>query len=185
MIKLLIEAGPLVLFFVVNARAGIMAGTAAFMAATLVSLAVAWRRERRLPIMPLVTCVFVMVFGGLTLWLKDDTFIKVKPTILYLLFAGTLGIGLVLKRNVLKPLMGSVLALDEAGWRRLALRWALFFLVLAVANEAVWRSVPTSRWIEFKLFIVLPLTLLFSLAQVPLILKHQVNTEAGEGEAGD
>lgn len=171
--RLALEAGPLIVFFVANSFYGIMAGTACFMVATLVSLALSLRLEGRLPIMPLVGCVFVLAFGGLTLLLDNDLFIKIKPTFVNLLFAGTLFVGLLMRRNLLGLLMGGVLHLTERGWRLLTLRWACFFVFLAVLNEVVWRSFSTDTWVSFKLFGILPLSLAFALAQVPLIQRYQ------------
>ncbi|HYD32883.1 MAG TPA: septation protein A [Azospirillaceae bacterium] len=177
LLKLLMEAGPLLVFFITNARAGIMTGTAAFMVATALALIVSWRLEHRLPVMPLVTCGFVLLFGGLTLWLDDDLFIKLKPTVVNLLFATVLLAGLAFRRNVLKHVLGAMLALTDEGWRSLSRRWALFFVVLAVLNEVVWRTQPTDVWVNFKVFGIMPLTLVFSALQMPLILKHQVSQE--------
>lgn len=176
-VRLLIEAGPLAAFFIANARAGIMIGTAVFMVATAAALLVSWRLERRVPVMPLVGSGFVLVFGGLTLWLQDDLFIKIKPTLVNLLFATVLFIAHATRRNVLKHVLGSVLALSDEGWRVLALRWAWFFLLLAALNEAVWRTMTTDAWVNFKVFGIMPLTLLFSALQTPLILRHQIPEE--------
>jgi len=176
-VRLLTEAGPLAAFFFTNAQAGIMTGTAVFMVATLVALGVSWHFERRLPVMPLVGAGFVLLFGGLTLWLNDDLFIKLKPTLVNLLFATVLFAAHFARRNVMKHLLGTVLALTDEGWRTLALRWAWFFLLLAALNEAVWRTMTTDAWVNFKVFGILPLTLLFSALQTPLILRHQVTDE--------
>ncbi len=176
-LRLLTEAGPLAVFFFTNAKAGIMTGTAVFMAATLVALLVSWRFERRIPVMPVVGAGFVLVFGGLTLWLNDDIFIKIKPTLVNLLFATVLFAGHVMRRNVLKHVLGSVLNLDDAGWRTLGLRWGCFFLLLAAINEGVWRTLSTDDWVSFKVFGIMPLTLLFSVAQTPFILRHQITDE--------
>lgn len=173
-LRLLIEAGPLAAFFIANAQAGIMTGTGVFMVAITLSLLVSWRVERRLPIMPLVGAGFVLLFGGLTLYLNDDLFIKLKPTLVNLLFATVLFTAHWLRRNVLKHLLGTVIALDEDGWRKLGLRWAVFFVVLALLNEVVWRTLSTDAWVNFKVFGILPLTLLFSALQTPLILRHQL-----------
>ncbi|WP_035708453.1 septation protein A [Niveispirillum irakense] len=181
LLRLALEAGPLALFFIVNARAGLMAGTGVFMAATTVALIVNWMLERRLPVMPLVGCFFVLVFGGLTLWLNDELFIKIKPTVVNLLLSATLFVGLFLKRNLLKVVLGAALELREEGWRILTVRWAWFFLFLAVVNEIVWRSFDTEIWVNFKVFGIMPLSLLFSMAQVPVIMKHQIHPE-GEGK---
>jgi intracellular septation protein len=173
LIRLAIEAGPLAAFFFANARAGIMTGTAVFIAATVVALGLSWLWERRLPVMPIVGCGFVVVFGGLTLWLNDDTFIKLKPTLVNLMFAAALFFAHFTGRNLLKIVLGSTLNLNDAGWRRLGLRWAFFFLLLAATNEVVWRTFPTDVWVNFKVFAIMPATFLFGALQVPLILRHQ------------
>ena len=170
--KLAIELGPLLIFFAGNALAGIYAGTAAFMVATLISLAVAWVLYHKLPVMPLVSAVIVFVFGGLTLYLRDETFIKLKPTIVYTLFAVLLAGGLLFKKPVLELLFGPVFTLTEEGWRKLTLRWAAFFVAMAIVNEMVWRNFSTDAWVSFKAFGFLPLTFLFALAQVPLMQRH-------------
>ncbi len=172
LLKLAIEIGPLATFFIAYSRAGLMTATGLFMAATLIALAVAYALERRIPIMPLVAGVVVFVFGGLTLLLDDETFIKLKPTIVNALFAAILFGGLVFRRSLLKPLFGPVFQLDEEGWRVLTVRWAFFFTAVAVLNEIVWRSTTTDVWVNFKVFGILPLTLAFSIAQLPLIRRR-------------
>jgi len=172
LLKLAIELGPLLVFFGTNAAAGIYAGTAAFMAATLVSLLAAWFSYHKLPIMPIVSGVIVLVFGGLTLYLRDETFIKLKPTIVYTMFAALLVAGLLWKKPMLELLFGPVFTLTEEGWRKLTIRWALFFAAMAVVNELVWRNVSTDTWVSFKAFGFLPLTFLFAIAQVPLMQRH-------------
>jgi len=172
LLKLAIELGPLLVFFGTNVAAGIFAGTAAFMAATLVSLLAAWFSYHKLPIMPIVSGVIVLVFGGLTLYLRDETFIKLKPTIVYTMFAALLVAGLLWKKPMLELLFGPVFTLTEEGWRKLTIRWALFFAVMAVVNELVWRNVSTDAWVSFKAFGFLPLTFLFAIAQVPLMQRH-------------
>ena len=122
--------------------------------------------------MPLITALFVLVFGGLTIYLQDETFIKIKPTIIYLLFAGLLLGGLAVNRVFLKSVMGELFQLDAVGWRLLTYRWAGFFLVLALLNEAVWRNVSTSTWVSFKVFGLLPLTLIFAALQTGLLQRH-------------
>jgi intracellular septation protein len=179
--KLIIELGPLLVFFAVNAFAGIFAGTAAFMAATLLSLAVAHFRYRKVPVMPLVSAVVVFVFGGLTLYLHDETFIKLKPTIVYALFAVVLAAGLLLRKPLLELLFGPALALTEEGWRKLTWRWTAFFIAMAAVNEFVWRNFSTDAWVSFKAFGFLPLTVLFALAQLPLMQRYGVlPRESGE-----
>jgi intracellular septation protein len=170
--KLIIELGPLLVFFATNAVAGIYAGTAAFMVATFIALAAARIRHQKVPIMLLVSGVIVLVFGGLTLYLRDETFIKLKPTIVYSMFALLLAAGLMLKKPLLEMLFGSAFALTEEGWRKLTVRWIVFFIAMAVVNELVWRNFSTDTWVSFKVFGFLPLTLLFTLAQVPLLQRH-------------
>jgi intracellular septation protein len=170
--KLAIELGPLLVFFGGNAAAGIYIGTGAFMVATILSLGFAWWRYRKVPIMPLVSAALVLTFGGLTLYLHDDTFIKLKPTIVYTLFAVLLLGGLVFRKPVLELLFGPVFNLTGEGWRKLSLRWAVFFLAMAVINEFVWRNFSTNIWVSFKAFGFLPLTFLFAMAQVPLLQRY-------------
>ena len=178
-LRLATELGPLVVFFLTNWKAGIFWATGLFMAATALALAASYIRMRTVPVMPLVTGVFVLVFGGLTLWLHDDTFIKLKPTIVNLCFAAILGVGLALGRPLLKIVFASVFALDDEGWRKLTIRWIGFFVVLAILNEIVWRNVPTDTWVSFKVFGIMPLTFAFSLAQLPLLKRHALkDTEA-------
>jgi intracellular septation protein len=167
-----LELGPLLLFFVANGRWGIFVGTGIFIAATAVALPCYRWLEKRWPVMPLVGGFFVLVFGGLTIWLQDDTFIKLKPTIVYLTFAAFLGAGLLLRKPVLELLLGSVFNLTEPGWRKLTLRWALFFIAMAVLNELVWRNVSTDVWVSFKAFGFLPLTFIFAMAQMPLMQRY-------------
>ena len=178
-LRLLLEIGPLVVFFVANGRYGIYYATAAFMVVTPFALATMWLLERKLPVMPLVSGLFILAFGGLTLALQDDTFIKLKPTIVNLLFAIILGVGLSVRRPLLKTLFGSVMNLDSQGWKILTIRWIAFFVVLAVLNELVWRTQTTEFWIRFKLFGIMPLTLAFSVAQLPLINRHMSSGDQG------
>jgi len=172
--KLLIELGPLLVFFGVNAAYGIFAGTGAFMAATVLSLSLAWWLYHKVPVMPLVSAVIVLAFGGLTLYLQDDTFIKLKPTIVYTMFAILLIAGLFARKPVLALLFGPVFNLTDEGWRKLTLRWAVFFIAMAVLNEYVWRNYSTDTWVSFKAFGFLPITFLFAMAQVPLMQRHGV-----------
>ena len=173
LLKLAVEVGPLVVFFVVNARAGIFWGTGVFMGATVLSLIASRILFGRIPVMPLVTGVCVMVFGGLTLWLQDDHFIKIKPTIVNALFAGALFVGLLAGQSLLRVIFGEVFRLTDEGWRKLTLRWAFFFTFLAVLNEVVWRSFSTDTWVSFKVFGVMPLTMAFAVAQVGLLRQYE------------
>lgn len=174
LIKLVVEVGPLVAFFITNARVNIFAATGVFMAATVVALIVSYRMDGKVPTLPLVSGFFVLTFGALTLYLQDDLFIKLKPTIVNSLFAVILLGGLLFQRPLLKPVMASVLELDDKGWRLLTLRWGLFFIGLALLNEVMWRNFSTDTWVNFKVFGIMPLTVIFSLAQVPLIQRHSL-----------
>jgi len=176
-IKMALELGPLVTFFIANARADIFIATAWFMGAMLVSLVLTWLILKKIAVMPLVTGVVVLVFGGLTLWLQDDTFIKIKPTITNSLFAAVLLGGLCFKQSLLKYVFGDVYKLREEGWSRLTLNWGLFFVVLAVINEILWRNFPTDTWVAFKVWGVMPLTVIFSISQVSLLNKYAPEAE--------
>jgi intracellular septation protein len=176
-LKLVLDIGPLVLFFAANAKLGIYAATGAFMVAVLIALAVAYVLTRRIEVMPLVTAIIVLIFGGLTLVLHDDLFIKLKPTIIYLLFGGTLLGGLAFGKPLLGMVFDSVFNLTEEGWRKLTWRWAIFFFALAILNEIVWRNFSTDFWVSFKLFGVVPLTFLFGALQYPLLMKYQADKQ--------
>jgi intracellular septation protein len=174
LLKLAVEVGPLVVFFIVNARAGIFWGTGVFMVAVIASLIASRFMFGRIPVMPLISGACVIVFGGLTLYLQDDHFIKIKPTIVNALFAGSLFIGLLMGHSLLKVVFGEVFRLNEDGWRKLTLRWACFFTFLAVLNEVVWRTVSTDTWVSFKVFAIMPLTMVFALSQIGLLRAHEI-----------
>jgi len=174
LLKLALDLGPLALFFFANSQYGIFVATAAFMVAVLAALMVSYVLTRHFPIMTVVTAIIVVVFGGLTLFLHDATFIKVKPTIIYALFGAVLIGGLVFNKPLLGVVFDSLFHLTEQGWRKLTWRWAIFFLALAVLNEIVWRNTSTNVWVDFKVFGVLPLTLLFGALQMPLLKKYAV-----------
>lgn len=192
-LKLVLEMGPLMLFFLANSKpdlfrgavaavfgsglasgpqSGILIATAVFMVAMVVSLVLTKVLLGKLPIMPLVSGVVVLVFGGLTLWLMDDTFIKLKPTIANTLFGTVLLGGLVFGKPLLPYALDSVFDLDATGWWKLTFRWGLFFFVLAALNEVVWRTQTTDFWVAFKVWGVMPLTMIFAMAQTPLMMKH-------------
>ena len=177
-VRPVLELGPLAVFFAANWKAGIFWATGLFVGATLISLAISWVLLRKVPVMPMFTAVFVTVFGGLTLWLQDETFIKMKPTITNIAFAVMLLIGLYFRKALLKYAFGTVFRLTEEGWRVLTLRWAVFFVVLAVLNEVIWRNFSTDFWVSFKVFGIMPLTIAFALAQTPLLLRHERKDEA-------
>ena len=178
LLKLALDLGPLIVFFAANARFGIFAATALFMAAVLAALAVGYALTRHLPIMPLVTAVIVLVFGGLTLILHDELFIKLKPTIIYVLFGSILLGGLAFNKLLLGVVFDSMFHLTAEGWRKLTVRWIIFFFALAVLNEIVWRTQSTDFWVSFKLFGVVPLTFLFGALQYPLLTKYAAPEQA-------
>jgi intracellular septation protein len=195
LLKLALELGPLGVFFFANARGEWLAekfpalatfggpifiATALFIAATLISLAVSLTLTRRLPIMPFITGIVVVIFGGLTLWLQDDTFIKMKPTIVNTLFGSILLGGLFLGRSLLGYVFDSVFSLTDEGWRRLTFRWGLFFFVLAILNEIVWRNFSTDAWVTFKVFGIMPITFVFTMFQIPLINRTQIKSDEAE-----
>jgi intracellular septation protein len=172
--KLVLELGPLVIFFVLNRYYGIFYATGAFMIATTISLIASKLLLKRVPVLALVTGVFVLVFGALTIYLENETFIKVKPTIVNVLFATILLTGLYFRRPLLKFALGEVLRLEEEGWRLLTIRWACFFAFLAVLNEIMWRNFSTDTWVTFKVFGIMPLTFMFMLSQVTLVIQYQI-----------
>ena len=171
-VKIALELGPLLVFFFVNANYDIFTATAWFMGAMVLSLVLSWLILKKVAIMPLVTGVVVLIFGSLTLLLKDDTFIKMKPTIVDTLFGVTLLGGLIWGQSLLKYVFGDVYKLKPEGWRRLTINWGLFFLFLAVANEVVWRMFDTNFWVAFKVWGVMPITIVFSMLQLPLLTKY-------------
>ncbi|MCG8355167.1 MAG: septation protein A [Kiloniellales bacterium] len=180
----MLDYSPLAAFFLVYLKWGLFTATAALIVVTLITLALAWLIERRIAMLPLITAGIVTVFGGVTLLLHDETYIKMKPTIVQLLFTAVLLGGLAFKRPLLKHVLGQSLMLDETGWRRLTWRWAIFFAVMAAANEAVWRTQSTDFWVNFKVFGILGITLLFALAQTPLVLKHRLDEDEVGEEGG-
>jgi intracellular septation protein len=188
MFKLATELGPLVIFFIANARSNLFVATGAFMVAVIVAMIASYVVTRHVPIMALVTGVIVLVFGTLTLVLHDETFIKVKPTIIYGLFAAILGGGLLFGRSFIAIMFDQMFNLTATGWRLLTMRWAMFFFAMAVLNEIVWRTQTTDFWVAFKAFGVIPLTMAFAVIQMPLIKRYHlepVSLEASEADRGD
>lgn len=193
LIKLALELGPLVIFFFVNARGAslmesypalagfrepIFLATAVFMVAISISLVASRIYLGKLPIMPMVSGVVVLFFGGLTLFLHDDLFIKIKPTIVNMLFATVLLGGLWgFKLSLLSYVFDDAFRLTQEGWRILTLRWGLFFVFLAIVNEVVWRTQTTDFWVAFKVWGIMPITFLFTMAQVPVMTRHAIHDE--------
>ncbi len=189
-LKLALELGPLVVFFFANSKGTWLAtkipaladiggplfiATLLFMVATAIALTVSYALTKTLPIMPLVSGAVVLVFGSLTLYLQDETFIKMKPTIVNSLFGIILLGGLYFGKSLLGYVFGAAFKLDAEGWKILTLRWGIFFLALAIMNEIVWRNVSTDNWVAFKVWGTMPITLLFTMSQMPLIMKHSVD----------
>ena len=186
--KLATELGPLLIFFAANAKFNLFVATGSFMVAIVAAVIVSYVVMRHVPLMALVTAVIVLVFGGLTLVLHDETFIKIKPTIIYALFAVTLYVGLMLGRSFIAILFDQVFNLTPEGWRFLTIRWARFFLFMAVLNEVIWRTQSTDFWVAFKAFGVIPLTAVFAMTQMPLVKRYQIaeaTAEASDSERGD
>lgn len=186
--RLALDYGPLVVFFAVNflapgpAIARIIAATVAFMVAMVVALAVSWWKTRHIAPMLLISGVLVIVFGGLTLWFHDERFIKMKPTFVYGIFAATLGFGLATGRPLLQSLLESAYpGLTNEGWQKLTRNWTIFFVFMAALNEAVWRTQTTDFWVGFKLWGAIPMTMIFAMANVPMLLRHGLST----GDAKD
>ena len=195
LLKLALELGPLLVFFFANSRGEslvetwpvlgsfggpIFLATGLFMIATAIALAVSWILTRTLPMMPLVSGVVVFVFGALTLWLQDDVFIKMKPTIVNTLFGVVLLGGLFFGKALLGYVFDSAFKLDAEGWRKLTLRWGVFFLFLALVNEIIWRNFSTDFWVAFKVWGIMPITLVFTFSQMPLIMRHSQEAKPAE-----
>ena len=188
MFKLATELGPLIVFFVANAKFNLFVATGAFMVAIVAAMIASYVVVRHVPMMAIVTAVIVLVFGTLTLVLHDETFIKVKPTIIYGLFAAILGGGLLFGRSFIAILFDQMFNLTPKGWRILTMRWALFFLGMAVLNEIIWRTQSTDFWVAFKAFGAVPITMVFAITQMPVIKRYHLepaSLEASEAEAGD
>jgi intracellular septation protein len=186
--KLATELGPLIIFFIANAKSNLFVATGVFMVAVIAAMVASYVVTRHVPAMAIVTAVVVIVFGTLTLVLHDETFIKMKPTIVYTLFAAILGGGLLFGRSFIAIMFDQMFNLTPQGWRILTLRWALWFLAMAVLNEIIWRTQSTDFWVAFKVFGMVPLTMLFAVTQMPLIKRYRLepaSLEASEAEAGD
>jgi intracellular septation protein len=181
-LKFALELGPLILFFAINAKWGIFAATAALMLVVPISLGVAWKLAGRMPVMPMVTAALVLVFGGLTLLLNNEEFIKIKVTILYALFGAALLIALRFNRLLLPVVFDAALHLDDDGWRKLTWRWSFFFFSLAGLNEVLRHALTTDQWVTFKVFGIVALTLVFVLTQAPLMMRHEIKPEDDTSE---
>ena len=172
--KLLIDIGPLAVFFIFYTRSGLQASILPFMVATVIAVLFSYILEKKIPIMPTVGAGIVLLFGGLTIYFDNDVFFKMKPTIINLLFAIILYGGILINKPLLKYLLGAALKLEEEGWKILTQRWIGFFIALAILNEVVWRTQSTDIWVNFKVFGILPITFIFTMTQFPLIKKYQI-----------
>lgn len=172
-LKLFLDVGPIAAFFLAYKFSGVFTATAAIMVLTIFSLLITYWIEKKIAVMPLVSGLVIAMFGTLTLLLQDDVFIKMKPTLVNLIFAVLLLGGMCFKKTLLKYALDSALSLSDEGWRILSLRWGLFFILLAGLNEFIWRNFSTDFWVNFKVFGMFILTVLFTFLQLPLIKKHQ------------
>lgn len=183
--KMLLDFGPLLAFFIANWKGGIFWATGVFMAATVIALIITWATTGKVAKFPLYSAIFVGIFGGLTIYLHNDIFIKVKVTLVNVLFGGLLLVGLRYGKLFLKDLMGEALVMPEEAWRRLTVRWGIFFFALAVLNEVIWRNFSNDVWVNFKVFGLMGLTLVFALANAPFMAKHMPDEKAGDASSGD
>ena len=174
LIKSLIEIIPLILFFITNAKYGIIFATKTFVITTLIALIISYLYFKKVSTPLLITSFLVLIFGGLTIFFKDPTFIKLKPTIVYFLFSIFLLLGLVLKKNFLQIYLSGLIKLNDIGWNILTKRWIFFFLAMALLNEIIWRNFSTDFWVSFKVFGFLPLTIIFTLLQQKLVKKYSI-----------
>ena len=184
-VRLAIDLGPLLVYLAAYwFTKNIVLSTAVFMAATLIAIVISWITTRKVSAMLWFSGAMVLVFGGLTVWLHDATFIKMKPTVYYVMVASILGFGLWTGRPTLKLVLGQAYpGLTDLGWTKLTRNWALFFVAMAVANEAVWRSTSMEFWLGYKLWGAMPATILFALANLPMLMKHGLNAEKAEDAA--
>jgi len=173
-IKLLVDIGPLAIFFIFYTKSDLQTAILPFMVATVIAVIISYIFEKKIPIMPTAGAFIILVFGGLTLYFDNEIFFKMKPTIINLLFALILYSGIIMKKSLLKYLLGTALKLHDEGWDILTKRWVTFFIALAILNEIVWRTQTTDLWVNFKVFGILPLTFIFTLFQFSIIKKYQI-----------
>ncbi len=172
--KLLVDIGPLAVFFIFYIRSDLQSAILPLMIATIIAVLFSYITEKKIPIMPTVGAFIILVFGGLTLYFNNDTFFKMKPTIINLFFAGILLVGNFMNKPLLKFLFSGALKLQDEGWNILSKRWVGFFISLAILNEIIWRTQSTDFWVTFKVFGILPITFIFTIAQISIIKKFQI-----------
>ena len=173
--KLLLDLGPLVVFFAANYMTGdFMLAVKLLVGATLVALAAGWILERRVSMMALVGCIAVAFFGGLSVYFDNDLFIKIKPTVLTCLLAAAIAVGRLIGRNPLGAIMGTQLRLSDEGWRAISWLWVAMFLTTALANEIAWRTMTTDAWVTFKVFGITAISLVFGAVSIPIMTRHQI-----------
>ena len=172
--KLLIDIGPLAVFFIFYTRSDLQTAILPFMIATVIAVIFSYIMEKKIPIMPTMGAIIILIFGGLTIYFDNETFFKMKPTIINLLFAGILYGGIILNKPLLRYLLGAALRLQDKGWDILTKRWIGFFIALAILNEIIWRTQTTDIWVSFKVFGILPITFIFTLTQFSTIKKYQI-----------
>ena len=172
--KLLIDIGPLAVFFIFYSRSDLKSAIIPFMIATIIAVLFSYIMEKKIPVMPTVGAFIILIFGGLTIYFDNEVFFKMKPTIINLLFALILYGGMIVKKPLLKFLLGAAIKLEDVGWKILTQRWISFFIALAIINEIVWRTQSTDIWVNFKVFGILPITFIFTMTQFPLIKKYQI-----------
>ena len=172
--KLLIDIGPLAVFFIFYSKSDLKSAIIPFMIATIISVLFSYIMEKKIPLMPTVSALIILIFGGLTIYFDNEVFFKMKPTIINLLFALILYGGMIVKKPLLKFLLGAAIKLEDVGWKILTQRWISFFIALAILNEIVWRTQSTDIWVNFKVFGILPITFIFTMTQFPLIKKYQI-----------
>ena len=172
--KILVDIGPLAVFFIFYTRGNLQSAILPLMIATVIAVLFSYIVEKKIPIMPTVGASIILVFGGLTIYFDNEVFFKMKPTIINLLFSFVLYGGEILKKPLLKNLLGTTLKLQEEGWAKLTKRWIGFFIALAILNELIWRTQSTDLWVSFKVFGILPITFIFTVTQFSLIKKYQI-----------
>tara|TARA_B100001123_G_C15130913_1_gene955308 strand:- start:600 stop:1139 length:540 start_codon:yes stop_codon:yes gene_type:complete len=173
--KIIIDIGPLAIFFIFYTRGDLQSAIVPFMIATIIAVIFSYLTEKKIPIMPSVGAAIILVFGGLTLYFDNEVFFKMKPTIINILFGMILSVGIVIKKPLLKYLFSGAIKLEDTGWDILTKRWIIFFAALAIVNEIIWRTQSTDIWVNFKVFGILPITFIFTLMQFPIIRKYQID----------